>query len=254
MYRTANFPATRVQTQGAVLAGPGQNTVTRHTLLGSSSTSGDRGPDRSTPDDEARDSGTGVDNRQVHSADTARGQTTLDFTVGVSIFLLVLISIFLFVPGTLEPFTQGSQEEIVTVNRVADQLSEGQLGDPATPHILDTSCTVAFFQDTSPADCRFSGPNLTARVGVKPRQNVNVTIEGNVTETSDDGADLLCWDKEPGPNRLIERDEGASDPAKDCDTLLAIGPTAPDSAGTSVTSRRVVTINGTNTRLIVEMW
>lgn len=252
MYRTAIFRGNTGTDTGRSPRRTGSKIqVTQDTLSGPTSTSGDRGSEQSATDDEARDSGAGVDYRRNRPADGARGQTTLDFTVGVSIFLLVLISIFLFIPGTLEPFTQGSQEEIVTVNRVADQLSEGQLGNPATPHILNTTCTVAFFKGVTPAPngCHFTGQNLTARVGVKPRQNVNVSIEGNVTETSSDGATLLCWHKQPGPNKLIERDEPAS-----CDTLLATGPTPPENSGTSVTSRRVVTINGTNTRLIVEMW
>jgi hypothetical protein len=225
-------------------------TVTRHTLLGSESTSGDRGSDRPTPDDEARDSGTGVANRQVHATEGARGQTTLDFTVGVSIFLLVLISVFLFIPGTLEPFTQGSQEEIVTVNRLADQLSEGQLGDPATPHQLNTTCTVRFFGVQGRnvnLDCNYRGKNLTERLGMKNYRFVNVSLQR--LNQSDSGNTLLCWHRRAGrPNEVVEQGSG------NCDLLFAAGGTPPDTSSSSVSARRVVTINGTSATMVVEVW
>lgn len=171
-----------------------------------------------------------------------RGQTTLDFAVGVSIFLLVLISVLLFIPGTISPFVEGGQEEIVTANRVADSLSEGLLGDPKTPHILNTTCAVKFFEDTSPGYCQFTGINLTERIGVKDTQLANVSIESNLTNDAD-GGNVLCWDKDSSPPEFVEKD------SIDCDgseTRTAIGPTPPQRSGTTVTARRVVELGATH--------
>lgn len=175
---------------------------------------------------------------------TDRGQTVLDFSIGMSIFLLVLLFVFLFLPGTLSPFTEGSQEEIGLTNRIADSLAEGLLGAPATPHVLNTTCTVEFFDDNSPSDCRHSGSNLTSRLGVRSHQRVNITMEANIT--GDNARETLCWD---GSNeQLVEIGSGG------CTTPLVIGPTSPSEFGTTVTSSRTVRLDGTETTLTVEVW
>lgn len=174
-----------------------------------------------------------------------RGQTTLDFTVGVTLFLLVLATIFLFVPGQLQPFTQGGQEDIVTVNRVADDLSEQALGDPQTPHVLNETCTVEFFTGVGdPAGCQYSGSSLNERIGVADRRSVNVSIRGNPDTGGDQTDDYLCWDT-------------SDEKLRDCgsgDELLAVGDPAASSGQSSVTARRVVELDGTDVYLVVEMW
>lgn len=175
-----------------------------------------------------------------------RGQTTLDFTIGMTVFLIVLIAVLMFIPGTLSPFTQGSQDDIVSVNRIADGLSEGLLGDPATPHVLNTTCTVAFFDDRDESYCRYSGSSLNERVGLVPRHRVNVTVQTNLT--TDPGEELVCWDA--ANDELV----ASSDPACDAsDTAFTIGE-SPEYATDTVTARRVVTIDGNDTTMIVEVW
>jgi hypothetical protein len=124
----------------------------------------------------------------------SRGQTTLDFAVGISIFLAIVLFIFLFVPGILTTFTAGSPEETVTVNRVADDLAMGLLGSPAEPNVWDRECAVAFFAGTSPPGCNYAGSTVTERVGIMDRQRVNITVQGNVSADPDPGSDRLCWD------------------------------------------------------------
>ncbi|WP_247008597.1 DUF7287 family protein [Halorientalis litorea] len=179
-----------------------------------------------------------------------RAQTTLDFAVGVSIFLLALTSVLLFIPGTISPFVEGGQEEIVTANRVADSLSEGLLGDPKTPHVVNTTCTVKFFEDTSPGYCGFTGNNLTERIGVRNTQLANVSIESNLTNDAD-GGNVLCWDEDSSPPEFVEKDSGDCDSSE---TRTAIGPAPPQRSGTTVTARRVVELNDTDATLVVEMW
>ncbi len=192
-----------------------------------------------------------------------RGQTTLDFATGMSVFLIILISVLLFIPGSLEPFTKGAQDNIVTSNRVGDQLSEGLLGDPANPHVLNTSCSIEFFQGTTPAHggCRYTGSTLQERIGVQDRRLVNVTLRGNLS--SHGGAeDVLCWDNNGTyPGRLVEQSNASSNPAKTCHTTFAVGKTPPNRADATVTARRVVSVNRSaesaekvDVALIVEVW
>lgn len=173
-----------------------------------------------------------------------RGQTTLDFALGASLFLLALIGVLVFVSGTMEPFTEGSQEDIGVADRVADSLAEGLLVDPARPHVLDTTCTVEFFADNSPNDCRHSGSNLTERVGVKYWQLINVSMQADLTGGPDE--EILCWD---GTDERVVARSVAS-----CDRQFTVGPTPPPRVGDTVTARRVVQINGTDATMRVEVW
>ncbi|QSG11366.1 putative pilin/flagellin [Halapricum desulfuricans] len=177
--------------------------------------------------------------------DSARGQTTLDFTIGVVIFLTALASVFLFVPGALQPFEEGGQEDLVTVNRVADQLAEQSLSEPTTPYVLSENCTVAFF-DAAP-ECGYSG-TLSERVGLTDRQFVNITVRAS-GDASSETSPLLCWnDSAPPGERLV--------PIDDCDddaTRLSAGSTPVESQPT-VTARRVVELDGQDVFLVVVLW
>jgi hypothetical protein len=181
------------------------------------------------------------------TAGRARGQTTFDFAIGVSIFLLALTAVILFIPGTLGPFTQGGQEDIGAANRMAASLSGGLLGDPARPYTLNETCTDRFFRNATSGSCRFQGATLNERVGADAHQKVNVTIRSNLSSDAD-GSDILCWDG--NANDLVEIDDN-------CDsayTELKIGNTPPTSSGTSVTARRIVQMEGTQVSLVVEVW
>lgn len=186
-----------------------------------------------------------------------RGQTTLDFATGTSVFLIILISVLLFIPGSIEPFTKGTQDNIVTSNRIGDQLAEGLLGDPSHPHIVDTDCTREFFKnpDTSSSECRFTGSGLNERIGVQDRQLVNVTLRGNLSK-ADSGEERLCWSDD---QQLKEIDEAES--SGSCETKFQVGETPPKRADATVTARRVVSINksaGSDEKvevaLVVEVW
>ncbi|WP_424019434.1 DUF7287 family protein [Halorientalis pallida] len=198
------------------------------------------------------DNGSAADGTNAASSHRSRrrAQTTLDFTTGVVLFVFVLVAIFAFVAGTVQPFTTGDQEDIVAVNRVADGLGQDTLGDPDTPYTLDTDCTVAFFEGGSPpADCRFSDQPLDEQVGVTGSAFLNVTIRGNVSGSASPN-ELLCWDETAG--ELVE--QGDTDcTAADVETL-AVGDDAESGAQSSVTARRAVSINGTSVSLVVKLW
>ncbi len=186
------------------------------------------------------------DRRSGHRTDD-RGQTTLDFAIGVSVFLAVLLFIFLFIPGILSPFTASAQDETVTSNRVADQLAKGTLASPEEPYVLDSYCTEAFFSGSSPANCRFSSGSLTSQLGLGPgNQQVNVSLRGNLT-AGGDSQEVLCWDSTGDATGLVEQSDS------ECDTVLGRGDPVPTSRP-SVTSVRVVTLDGEDVTLFVEMW
>ncbi len=75
----------------------------------------------------------------------ARGQTTIDFGIGVSLFLMTVVFIFIFIPSMFTPFVS-DQSSSITADRTADTLATDLFlsGDDG-PYTLDGGCTVAFF-------------------------------------------------------------------------------------------------------------
>jgi hypothetical protein len=85
-----------------------------------------------------------------HASD--RGQTTIDFAIGISVFLVAAAFAFAFLPGIITPFSNDSVADPVTANALADDLAGDRLGDPAQPHVLDAAATAEFFSQTDPVD------------------------------------------------------------------------------------------------------
>lgn len=181
-----------------------------------------------------------------------RGQTTLDYAVGIGIFILAVVFVVTFIPSMFEPFATGTQENTVAADRVATQLVTGALTSPETPYSLSVACLTDFFDDTddgsTPAGCAFQDVGSIAnRVGLSSRQPVNVTVRGDL---NDDGStDLLCRT----PSGVVtERDTATL-----CDTLYA-GGDSPAGAETVTVARRMVTFTSdTNTHtamLEVRLW
>lgn len=171
-----------------------------------------------------------------------RGQTTLDFATGISIFLLSLAFVLVFVPGMLQPFTGGTQDETPASNRVADDLSQRLLGNASEPYALDSECTRALFESSVPARCEFDGSTLEERVGVVDYAHVNVTIRGDIDR--DNTEDIVCAD---GSGGFAERGGG-------CATLLTRGPNPETTGGKTVSARRVALLDGHDVTIEVVMW
>ena len=176
-----------------------------------------------------------------------RGQTTLDFAIGISLFLAIVLFIFLFVPGILEPFTASAQVETVSTDRVADQLGKQMLGSPRHPYVIDGYCTVQFFANATAPDCPFDDRTALARqFGFEPdRQGINVSVRGNASSTARTD-ELLCWD--------VNDETLVSAGASECDTVLARGDAPPTSNDASVTALRVAYLAGEDVTIYVEMW
>jgi hypothetical protein len=202
---------------------------------------------------------TRISDRPWTGESESRGQTTLDFAIGISLFIAVLIFIFIFVPGILDPFTTGTQEEAASSNWIADELSQHLLGSPQRPYILDRQCTVDFFAGNNPTtnSCQYhDGPpqNLTTHLGIGPHQSVNVSIQSNVT--GDQGFERLCWDD--STHTLFENDGdgrsgGVCDPTAG-DVRLSRGPVPPQGNRAAVSARRVVSLAHEDVTLVVVVW
>ena len=148
-----------------------------------------------------------------------RGQTSIDFLVGMSVFLLTVALVFGMLPNTFAPFTGGDNANLLTADRVAAHLTEGTLARPNQPNVLNETCTEQFFGSSGachPTD-------RLAALGVRPSHQVNVTIE------SDDGIRTLNG------------------------TELQSGPSVPTSGSVVVTSRRV-SLDGDECTLFVRLW
>ncbi|WP_232342982.1 DUF7287 family protein [Halosimplex litoreum] len=204
----------------------------------------------STFGDSDRSATHGADVRRVERDERLRrrerGQTTLDFALGMSIFLLSLVFVVAFVPGMLEPFSGGAQSETPAVNRVADDLTQGTLGNASAPYVLDETCTVELFTAGVPGECRYDGTELSDRVGVLERSPVNVTIRGDLDGSGAD--DILCWDTSVVGGQLAER--GASG----CGPLLTGGSNPAGSGGKTVSAQRVALLDGQDVTVEVVMW
>ncbi len=179
-----------------------------------------------------------------------RGQTTIDFALGIAIFLGVLVFAFSFVPGILQPFELSDDEEPALSDRIANSLSQDKLGSPEHPHVLDRYCTVAFFDGETPADCNYSSESLEELFNLRSSHNLNITLQGNI---SGDGVETLCWSDEVPPHS----EPGLTD-GDNCDTgddvMLAKGDDVPDGSGSAITARRVVSLEGQTVTLEVVLW
>lgn len=196
-----------------------------------------------------------------------RAQTTLDFAIGIGVFLLTVVFVLAFAPGMLDPFTGDTGEKRVASNRVADALSQGMLGDPDDPYVLDVTCTVAFFDPANNDDsttnddwvggCRYERTNdLNARVGAEGRPagtgfDLRVRVLGEDAD-GDGNLDVLCWD---ASGSAVVPESHA-----DCDTgdvVLDGGSTPPTETDTVVVARRGVYLpdgEGIDATLVVEVW
>ncbi|WP_276272420.1 DUF7287 family protein [Haloarcula litorea] len=179
----------------------------------------------------------------------SRAQTNLDFAVGVSLFLGVLIFVFLFVPGLLSPFTSGAQAQTVTADRAADHLTTSVLGSPRDPHSLRTHCTIQFFENAT--GCAFGPAPVAQQLGLDPAtQNVNVTIVGNASSTATPD-DTLCWD---AANDSLVATTGCPNAGANANVNLTRGRAVPADNEATVTALRVVWLNGTDVTVVVEVW
>ena len=162
------------------------------------------------------------------SRDRERGQTTLDFAVGTSVFLGVVVVAFAFMPSMFAPFETDTGAEFVIADRAADRLTADALVDaPSEPSVLNDTCTTEFFDPdgAAPAGCRYNddASDLSGALGLDGGARVNVTVH------DDAGIRTLAGTRLPA---------GQS-------------PTAADD---TVVATRAVLLDGDQHRLYVRVW
>lgn len=96
-----------------------------------------------------------------------RAQTTIDFAVGASVFLLTVAFAFSFIPGLITPFASGQESTPVVANRVADDLVQEDLAVDGDPYTLDATKTTTVLNGSD---------TLPDRIDVPPLMDANVTL------------------------------------------------------------------------------
>lgn len=144
------------------------------------------------------------------SATTRRGQTTLDYAIGISLFLVVIVFVFGFIPTIFAPFEADSGSNTVLADRSADRLSADLLVEsPEKPTVLNQTCTADFFDAdaAAPAGCRYDdasdGGNLSTALGTSSLTNLNVTVRSSGAIAELDGTPLAVGDSPEGNRDIV---------------------------------------------------
>lgn len=114
-----------------------------------------------------------------------RGQTNVDFVVGIALFLGIVIFVLGFLPTLTAPYQD--QEASIVVDRAADTVAGPLLGAPSSPSALDEECAIAFFENESGgASCSFEPAPIEAQLGIESTYAVNVTLEARAPPSGND--------------------------------------------------------------------
>ncbi|MFA9415493.1 hypothetical protein [Natrinema sp. HArc-T2] len=144
----------------------------------------------------------------VSSGSTDRGQTTQDFAVGIGIFLLAIAFVFSFLPTIMMPFDSSiSGAETAQADRIASHM------------INNTSTETANNISADEFNKTYTKDDLTAELGLRQTDNVNVTVvrleNGTILTPSDEwsGGDIYDNQSAASSARIITTDHGSCDPA-----------------------------------------
>lgn len=113
-----------------------------------------------------------------------RGQTTIDFTVGVSVFLLTLALVFAFLPTLFEPFSdRGAAGQSAQAERAADFLVDDLSVDDSSNELAGDAVDRVRANDSSSALSNWVGLDETLT-------SINVTIaDSDGNSVADAGAE-----------------------------------------------------------------
>ncbi|MGM0398189.1 MAG: DUF7287 family protein [Halobacteriota archaeon] len=121
-----------------------------------------------------------------------RAQTTLDFLIGTTIFLLTVAMVIGMVPGILDPFALDRSSAPVETNRAATSLATDELVVDGSPYALDSESVDTFFA--------LDEEEVRERLRLGDGVHINVTLENETgtietvgTETPDDRAITSAW-------------------------------------------------------------
>ncbi len=171
-----------------------------------------------------------------------RGQTTLDFAIGTSVFLLTVAFVVMYAPTLFDPFAGGSGAKLLVADRAATSVAGDLLAvSTAEPGILSASCVGLFFDVTLDETVRGGSCNNAA------------TLE---SLDDDEGFDrLLSLDGRNAVVTIHELGTPASDPVEPtwADGPLTRSNDEADPRDVAVATR-TVSIEGQQYRLTVRVW
>ena len=193
-----------------------------------------------------------------------RGQTNLDFVVGVSLFIVAVIFVWLFLPNLFAPFAGDDvHSDGVAAERAANTLANDLPSNGSDMAHVDQDCLVAFFEGPrNDAGCGFdNSTTLAERVGLRANTPLNITIQGDVD--GDGNKSTLCWTGEPGGissqyglnvpmGGLNETGPPCVSPHSGKFPLTAGGQ--PGSNTQTNVARRAVIIDGQRATIVVRTW
>ena len=171
--------------------------------------------------------------RPSAASGSGRGQTTLDFAVGMSVFLLTVIFVISFAPTMFDPFAGGSGTKLIVADRAATTLSGDLLvASTAEPGTLSAGCVAGFFDSDQ------------SRV----ENECTATIEA-----VDDLDRTLALDGRNANVTVHSLADSASKPATVSGVKLteATGSSVPSDVAVAT---RTVSIDGEQYRLTVRVW
>jgi len=189
-----------------------------------------------------------------------RAQSAFDYTIGVSVFVIVILAVFAFVPTAFGSFggeADDAASDGLAADRGVDHLTRTILGSSGPNVGLDTGCAILFFSASSThpdvevteADCELDGPRsdtLPGRLSLSPTTGANVTVEAEFGS----GRKIACWDTTSGA--VVEAT--SSDCGDDADDVrFGAGPAAARNPGYA-TANRAGTIDGADVTVAVRVW
>jgi hypothetical protein len=125
-----------------------------------------------------------------------RGQTTLDFALGIAIFLVAVVFVIATIATFATPYDGTTTIKTTVADTTADQFAESafQVRSPPAgtpPTAVDQHCVNRFFNNRSTAGyCRYPAPGNEVTTGITPPRELTVhvqieTLDGTVVTTSD---------------------------------------------------------------------
>ncbi len=175
-----------------------------------------------------------IDDTPLPAARSARrGQTTLDFAVGMGVFLVTVVFVVSFAPTMFDPFAGGTGTKLVVADRAATTLSGDLLASStAEPGVLSAGCVVGFFD----ADQDRVDDACTATVEDVDDLDRTLTLDGR-------NADVVIHELGVQP----------SDPAEvdGVELSKATGSSVPNDVAVAT---RTVSIDGETYRLTIRVW
>ncbi|RNJ25746.1 DUF7287 family protein [Halosegnis longus] len=166
-----------------------------------------------------------------------RGQTNIDFAIGMSLFLVTVSFVFLFVPTVFSPF-EVAQGQPLVADRAATRLVDTMLAGP-DPGTLAPACTLGFFADVDTPGCVYdSSRSLGDALGIG-NENVRVAVR--------EGGEVVTLD---GTVATSDGSRAPSDPP----TTLERGQPAGEVPERATTVARLVTLDGQQVRVEVSVW